>query len=188
MSDNNNNILELLSKIDDNKLHNAISAPSKVTDPMYTIADVKDAPDVLTQIVRYLFLYNNISKSKFREMHKRYCNRCGFLSTDATTKFNNNLRTLMDKRITWRTLTEDVLPVLGLMLIDVELVLTDDNRVIRKVKLSDLMKKISDAFPADIPNLKEIAVTVKDDTDQITTIKQENFNGKTPGVSDNQGT
>lgn len=187
MSDNNtnNNILELLSKIDGNKLHNAISAPSKVTDPMYTINDVKDAPDVLTQIVRYLFLYNNISKSKFREMHKRYCSRCGFLSTDATTKFNNNLRTLMDKRITWRTLTEDVLPVLGLRLIDVELVLTDDNGSIRKVRLSDLMKKVSEAFPANVPNLKKIALTVEDGVGQATTVEQENFNGKTPGVSDN---
>lgn len=188
MSDNNTNILELLSKIDGNKLHDAISAPSKVTDPMYTLEDIMNAPDVLSRIVRYLFLSNNISKSKFREMHKRYCSRCGYLSTDATTRFNNNLRTLMDKRITWRTLTDDVLPVLGLGLVNVELTLADDNGGIRKVTLSDIMKKVSDAFPTDIPNLKEVKVTVANGVGQTTTIKQENSNGKDPGVSDNQGT
>lgn len=187
MNDKKLDIIDLLSKIDNDKLHAAISAPSKITDPMYTADDLVNSPDSLTQLVRYLFVKNYISKNKFRDMHKRYCNRCGILSSDATTKFNNNLRTLIEKRITWRTFTEDVLPVLGLHVNDVILSLVDDNGVVNNISLTDVRQKVSNNFPNDIPNLKEFTVTVSNDKGEIRTIKQENINGENPRIPDNKG-
>ena len=187
MTDKKLDIIDLLSKIDNDKLHAAMSAPSKITDPMYTADDLVNSPDSLTQLVRYLFIEHCISKNKFRDMHKRYCNRCGILSSDATTKFNNNLRTLIEKRITWRTFTEDVLPVLGLHVKDVILVLGNDNGVVSNISLTDVRRKVSNNFPNDIPNLKEFAVTVSNDKGEIRTIKQENINGENPRIPDNKG-
>lgn len=183
-------IFDLLSKIDRNKYNTAMSAPSKVVDPVCTVDDIINAPDMLTQLVRYMFVNNGISRSKFREMHRRYCSRCGILSSEASTKFNNNLKPIIEPRrsITWRTFVEDILPALGLRLVDVELSLADDNGGIRKITLTDVRRKISSDFPSDVPKLKDISVTVCDGAGEISTIKRECNNGEDPGLSDDKRT
>lgn len=190
MSNEKQDIFDLLSKIDNSTVRTAMSAPSKVTDPICTVDDIVNAPDMLTQLVRYLFITNGISRNKFREMHRRYCNRCGILSSEASTKFNNNLKPIIETRrsITWRTFVEDILPALGLRLVDVELSLEDDNGAIRKVTLTDVRRKISNDFPSDVPKLQNIAVTVSDNDGAVTVIKRENNNGEDSRISHNQRT
>jgi hypothetical protein len=183
MSDNKD-IYALFAQIDGNKYRKAIEAPSKATDPMFTTKDILDSDDIIAKLVKDYFIKNNISERKFRDMHKRYEQRCGVRATKITNDANNLISTMKaGERITWRKFVEQILPALGQRLANVELTLVDDNGNVTKTSLSDVRQRVSKEFPVDIPNLKSMAINTVDGVGQPHTFKQENTDdGENTGV------
>jgi len=181
MSDNS--IYALFAQIDGNKYRKAMEAPSKITDPMFTTKDIQDSDDVLAKIIKYYFIEHGISERKFRDMHKRYEQRCGIRATKITNDANNLISTMKTgERITWRKFVEQILPALGLRLENVELTLVDNDGNVVKTSLTDVRQKVSKEFPIDIPNLKNIAVNTTDGVGKPHVFKQENTDGEASGV------
>lgn len=173
-----NDIQVIFTQLDGNKYRRAMAAPSKVTDPMFTTKDILDSDDVLAKIIKNYFIEHGISERKFRDMHKRYEQRCGVRATKITNDANNLISTMKTgERITWRKFVEQILPALGLRLENVELTLADNDGNIIKTSLTDVRQKVSQDFPRDIPNLKNIAVNTADGVGKPHVFKQENTDG-----------
>jgi hypothetical protein len=179
-----NDIEALLANIDKSKVKSAMTIPSKVTDPMVTIEDV-DNPDPLTRCIKLWFLDSNLSISKFKEAYRDFYARQGIRGAKVTSDCNNALGKMCKDRITWRTVTTDILPILGLCLENIELTAIDANGRIIKINLNDLTRRVSGKFPNVIPGheLVDIKLNVVDENGQRQTIGGNDE--ETRGVSNN---
>ena len=179
-----NDIKALMANIDKSKVKSAMTIPSKVTDPMVTIEDV-DNPDPLTRCIKLWFLDSNLSISKFKEAYRDFYARQGIRGAKVTSDCNNALGKMCKDRITWRTVTTDILPILGLCLENIELTAIYANGRIIKINLNDLTRRVSGKCPNVIPGheLVDIKLNVVDENGQRQTIGGNDE--ETRGVSNN---
>lgn len=171
-------IRALLSQIDKEKVNSAMTAPTVVTDPLLTIEQAGDSADALSKLIKMWLVDSGMSVSKLKEMHRRYSKKLGIHSSDMGNKRNNLIAELRKPRISWKILVNQLFPVLGLTLQNVELTTIDDAGKVSKINLNDLTKKVAENFPNNYANLLDVRINTRDEAGGLHAIDSSNFGGK----------
>lgn len=116
--------MEMVNKIDPMIYKNVVKQSQEQGTPIFTEADLKTTTHPLAQMVRMLFIKNNITQEKFQALHYDLAMRTFMSANNMNYERNNMKRSLVQNEITWNFF-EKVLMVLGYDLTDITFTLFD---------------------------------------------------------------
>lgn len=115
---------EMINNIDPNIYKNVVKQSQEQGTPIFTQADLKTTTHPLAQLIRMLFIRDNITLEKFQALHYDLAMRTFMSANNMNYERNNMKRSLMQNEITWNFF-EKILMVLGYDLADITLQLFD---------------------------------------------------------------
>ena len=117
--------------------------------------------NAISRIIRWLFIKNRIGKAKYTELHKAFANREGMREDVAGSDRGNTRKGLYKDKLSWKFLTEHILPLLNLQVVDLILKVEDKDGKLHEISLSE-SSRIPKDFDKTLDSAKQIVVNTTD--------------------------